>query len=453
MKRVLLPALLIINFTQSFAQEKYEPTWESLSKRPIPAWFTNAKFGIFIHWGLYSVPSWATNSNADGFGSNYAEWYWERLNNTKLKIHKEFADFHQRTYGPNFKYQDFAPMFKCELFNPDQWAEVFKNSGAKYVVLTSKHHDGFALWPSRESWNWNAVDAGPHRDLAGDLSVAVKKAGLHMGFYYSLYEWYNPLYKQDVKKYVDQHMLPQLKDLVTKYNPEIIWPDGQWEQSDTVWRSREFLTWLYNESTVKNTVVTNDRWGGERQKGNGGFTTTEYGKGNSSLERPWEECRGIGESFGYNRNEKLEQYVSSEKLVHMLIDIVSNGGNLLLNIGPAADGTIPVIMQQRLKDMGDWLRVNGEAIYETTAWKEAPVQKVAHIFYTKKGNDLYVITTKWNKNFEIPVAKAKEVSMLGYNGKCKWNKKGNRIIITTPAVDPGNNPCQYAWVYKMTDVF
>jgi alpha-L-fucosidase len=451
MKHFLLIILLIIQLSVSIAQQVYEPAWESLSKRPIPVWFTNAKFGIFLHWGLYSVPSWATNSNADGFGSNYAEWYWERLNNTKLNIHKEFIDFHNKTYGPNFKYQDFAPKFTCELFNPDQWAKIFKEAGAKYVVLTSKHHDGFALWPSRESWNWNAVDAGPHRDLAGDLSAAVKKAGLHMGFYYSLYEWYNPLYKQDVKKYVDQHMLPQLKDLVTRYSPEIVWPDGEWDQPATTWRSTEFLAWLYNDSPVKNTVVTNDRWGGER--GNGGFTTTEYGSWKASPDRPWEECRGIGESFGYNRNENLEQYASSEKLIHMLIKIVSGGGNLLLNLGPAADGTIPVIMQQRLKDMGDWLKINGEAIYETTAWKNAPAQKQANIFYTKKGNDLYVIATKWKKEIEIQGVKASDVKMLGYNGKNKFGKKGNGITITAPAIDPGNIPCQYAWVYKITDAF
>ena len=452
MKRFLLITLLSIHLSGSFAQEKYEPTWESLNKRAIPSWFINAKFGIFIHWGLYSVPSWATNSNADGFGSNYAEWYWERLNNTKLKIHKEFTDFHEKTYGPNFKYQDFAPKFTCELFNPDKWAEIFKNAGAKYIVLTSKHHDGFALWPSRESWNWNAVDAGPHRDLAGDLSAAVKKVGLHMGFYYSLYEWYNPLYKQDVKKYVDQHMLPQLKDLVTRYNPEIIWPDGEWDQSDTTWRSCEFLAWLYNESAVKNTIVTNDRWGGER--GNGGFTTTEYGSGKAGLERPWEECRGIGESFGYNRNENLEQYASSEKLVHMLIDIVARGGNLLLNIGPAADGTIPVIMQQRLKDMGDWLKVNGEAIYETTAWKESPKNKPAGIYFTRKGNDLYVITTKWKKGIEIDgINKLKNITMPGYSGAIHFNKKNNKILITAPDLNPENTPCNYAWVYKVAGAF
>jgi len=451
MRYLLVIALFVIHLS-AVAQGKYEPTWQSLSKRPVPAWFTNAKFGIFIHWGLYSVPSWATNSNADGFGSNYAEWYWERLNNKKLKIHKEFTDFHEKTYGPNFKYQDFAPKFTCELFNPDHWAKIFKDAGAKYIVLTSKHHDGFALWPSRESWNWNAVDAGPHRDLAGDLSASVKKEGLHMGFYYSLYEWYNPLYKQDVKKYVDQHMLPQLKDLVTRYNPELIWPDGEWDQSDTTWRSREFLSWLYNESPVKNTVVTNDRWGGGRE--NGGFTTTEYGSGKSSLEKPWEECRGIGESFGYNRNENLEQYASSEKLVHMLIDIVSRGGNLLLNIGPAADGTIPVIMQQRLKDIGDWLKVNGEAIYETTAWKESPKNKPADIFYTRKGNDLYVITTKWTREIEVEgINNAARISMPGFAGSVRFKKKAGKVLITAPALNPGNMPCQYAWVYKIDGVF
>ena len=137
----------------------------------------------------------------------------------------------------------------------------------------------------------------------------------------------------------------------------------------------------------------------------------------------------------------------------MLIDIVSRGGNLLLNIGPAADGTIPVIMQQRLKDMGDWLKVNGEAIYETTAWKESPKNKPAGIFYTRKGNDLYIITTKWKKEIDIPGIKAKDVKMLGYTGKNKFGKKGNGISITAPAIDPGNMPCQYAWVYKITGAF
>ena len=434
------------------SQTVYQPDWKSLDSRPAPQWFTDAKFGIFIHWGLYSVPAWATNSNADGFGSNYAEWYWERLNNKNLKIHKEFVDFHKKNYGPNFSYQDFVSGFKAELFDPQQWAKIFKDAGAKYVVLTSKHHDGFALWPSREAWNWNAMDVGPRRDLAGDLSKAVKASGLHMGFYYSLYEWYNPLYQQDVHKYVDEHMLPQMKDLVNRYQPDIFWPDGEWSQSDTTWRSKEFISWLFNESPVKDRVVVNDRWG-TKDRIHGTFTTTEYGQGNASLNKPWEECRGIGESFGYNRNENLEQYLSSGALINLLVDVVSRGGNLLLNIGPAADGTIPVIMQQRLKDMGDWLNINGEAIYGTTAWKEAPVKKDIPVYYTRKGNDLYVISTKWQPAIAVPGIKKGKVTMLGYKGAVKHQQKGNVISITAPALTPADNPNSYAWVYKITGAF
>ena len=144
----------------------YEPTWESIDQRPNPQWFEDAKFGIFVHWGVYSVPSW-------GPKDQYAEWYWyfmEDKNSPTWQFHKE-------KYGEKFKYQDFAPMFKAELFDPDQWADIFKRSGAKYVVLTSKHVEGFCLWPAPHSWNWNSVDIGPHRNLAGDLINAVKKTG------------------------------------------------------------------------------------------------------------------------------------------------------------------------------------------------------------------------------------------------------------------------------------
>lgn len=447
---ILLALSICCNHLTAPAQP-YQPNWQSLDTRPMPEWYSNAKFGIFIHWGLYSVPAWATNSYADGFGSNYAEWYWQRLFAPNLKIHKEFVAFHDSVYGKNFHYQNFAPKFKCELFNANQWAQLFKDAGAKYVVLTSKHHDGFCLWPSAQSWNWNAVDVGPNKDLAGLLTDAVKNSGLHMGFYYSLYEWFNPVYKSDVNKYVDERMLPQMKDLVTRYKPDILWTDGEWEQSSKTWRSEEFLAWLYNESASKENIAVNDRWGNDTKGKHGGFQTSEYGAGSISGHKAWEETRGIGQSFGYNRNENLNDYASSEALVHELINTVARGGNLLLNIGPAADGTIPVIMQQRLMDIGNWLKVNGEAIYESTAWNHAPqVSKETDLFFTQKKGNIFAISTKWKKEITInSIGKPKAVSMLGFKGNIKYRYKNNTLNIQMPVLTPDVIPCQYAWTFKI----
>lgn len=255
MRKIVLSLLACISATM-FAQNRYEATWESLDKRPVPEWFEDAKFGIFIHWGLYSVPAWAPN-NGDVY-SRYAEWYWHRIDPAD-KDGEAFRKYHREMYGDKFHYQDFVSGFKAEMFNPDQWVEIFKNSGAKYVVLTSKHHEGFALWQSGQSVNWNSVDAGPHRDICGELADAVRKQGLHMGFYYSLYEWNHPLYHSDVDRYVSEHMLPQLKDLVMRYSPEVVWSDGEWEHPSSTWKSEEFLAWLYNDSPVRETVVVNDR--------------------------------------------------------------------------------------------------------------------------------------------------------------------------------------------------
>ena len=343
------------------------------------------------------------------------------------------------------------------MFEPAEWARIFNQAGAKYVVLTSKHHEGFCLWPSPQSWNWNAVDVGPHRDLAGDLITAVRDAGLRMGYYYSLYEWFNPLYRSDVDKYVDQHMLPQMYDLVNRYEPDIVWTDGEWDHPSETWRATEFLAWLYNESPVKEQVVTNDRWGKETRGKHGGIWTTEYDlvhQGNASemeIEHYWEECRGIGTSFGYNRNEYLENYSTSEELVHILINKVARGGNLLLNVGPTADGRIPVIMQQRLQDMGDWLAVNGEAIYGTRKWDNMPkVTAETTTYFTAKGDDLYVLCT------EFPTAPVKvtgvrngTVTMLGYAGAIETSVNSDHLEIKPPVITPATNPCDFAWVFKI----
>jgi len=466
---MLKPLISIVLFCYAalINGQNYKPSWESLDKRPVPAWFEDAKFGIFIHWGIYSVPSWGPTGDSIGVYDKYAEWYWNKLLTKSSRVNKNFQRFHEKTYGPSFKYQDFAPMFKAELFQPDQWAEIFKESGAKYIVLTSKHHEGFTLWPSAQSWNWNSVDIGPHRDLCGDLTASVKKQGLHMGFYYSLYEWYNPIYNNDFNKYVDYHMIPQMKDLVTRYTPEILWTDGEWDKTSREWKSEEFLAWLYNESPVKENIVVNDRWGSETRSVHGGIFTTEYGligekEGiDQSNVKPWEECRGIGTSFGYNRAENLDSYSSADDLIKLLVSTVSAGGNLLLDIGPAADGTIPVIMQQRLLEIGKWLKINGEAIYNTRAFIRSRTDKSINpavnekIFFTKKNKDLYVICTEWPKNNiilnELESTGSSKVQLLGSTVPVSMKSSGGSTVIVPPRLTPDDK--QSAYVFKITNIF
>jgi alpha-L-fucosidase len=430
--------------------QTYQPTWDSLDKRPTPSWFEDAKFGIFIHWGVYSVPAW-------GPKGTYAEWYWHEMQDTNKATWK----FHVQTYGASFKYPDFANQFKAELFNPNEWADLFARAGAKYVVLTSKHHEGFCLWPNPQSWNWNSVDVGPHRDLCGDLTKAVRARGLKMGFYYSLYEWYNPLYKSDVNRFVAEHFIPQFKDLVTRYQPSLIFADGEWEHSSETWRSPELLAWLFNESPRRDELVVNDRWGKETRGKHGGYYTTEYGevhvgKGKDvpKERHPWEENRGIGRSFGYNRNENVGDYRPASDLVHLLVDMTAQGGNLLLDVGPTADGRIPVIMQQRLIELGDWLRINGEAIYGTRAWRQTSEGKTVR--YTSKGQDVYAICLSWPERELLlaaphPTANT-QVTFLGRTETLDWKPENNGLRIQIPALSPDEVPCHDAYVLKLANV-
>ncbi|HQR32325.1 MAG TPA: alpha-L-fucosidase, partial [Blastocatellia bacterium] len=357
-RSVLIAGLLaVIIAVQANAQSKrYEANWESLDKRPTPDWFLDAKFGVFIHWGVYSVPGY-------GQVGEYAEWYWNRIMGNQAKF-APWREFHQQQYGANFDYMDFAPQFKAELYNPKQWADIFKRAGAKYVVLTSKHHEGYALWPSAEAsrtWGrpWNAVEIGPKRDLLGDLATATRAEGLKFGFYYSLYEWYNPLWKTDRAKYIREHMTPQFKDVVTRYQPAIIFSDGEWDLPSKDWGSESLLAWLFNETANKDEIVVNDRWGKDSRHKHGGYWTTEYAAGLKDGSHPWEESRGMAYSYGVNRAERVDDYKTGREFIFTLIDLVSRGGNLLLDIGPNADGTIPPLMEQRLLEIGDWLKVNG----------------------------------------------------------------------------------------------
>lgn len=479
---ILLFVLLALAATLG-AQVKYQPDWAMLDSRPTPKWFSDAKFGIFIHWGVYSVPSY-------GPVGSYAEWYWNSLKKgpqDQGKPNKTW-EFHSRNYGENFPYQDFAPMFRAEMFDPAQWADVFEKSGARYIVLTSKHHEGFALWPSAEAsktWNrpWNSVEIGPKRDLLGDLTDAVRKRGLRMGFYYSLYEWYNPLWLSDRGRYITEHMHPQFKDVVTRYKPSIIFSDGEWDITSQEWKSPELLAWLFNESPVRDEVVINDRWGKDTRHKHGGYFTTEYTAGLEGSSHPWEESRGMGFSYGYNRAEQLTDYRTGREMIMMLVDLVSRGGNLLLDIGPTADGRIPVIMQQRLVDIGRWLKTNGEAIYETKPWvrtrqwsageqqklntgefmtryevtdyieRKKPGQAVIETFFTSKGNDVYAIVPGWPgarltlKEVEAP-AGMKPV-MLGTEGSLKWTRTGRDITIEMPTPPGEARKAQDAYVIRL----
>lgn len=432
MKRKILLSLCTVALMAS--AQKYEPTWESIDSRPVPQWFEDARFGIFIHWGVYSVPAWATVDKSIASGPVYSEWYWWQKNTDTSRVGDATRRYHSENFGDNFKYQDFAPDFKAERFDPAQWADLFKASGARYVVLTSKHHEGFTLWPSAESWNWNSVDIGPHRDICGELTEAVKAAGLHMGFYYSLYEWYNPVFLNDVDRYVDGRMLPQLKDLVCRYEPDMVWTDGEWEHPSETWRSTEFLAWLYNESPVRDRVVVNDRWGKETRGRHGGFYTTEYDLSASQADNmsksthPWEECRGIGGSFAYNRAETLEHYSTTRELVTTLIERVARGGNLLLDIGPKADGTIPLVMQDRLLGIGKWLETNGEAIYGSQPWVRASDNKADGVCYTTVGSDLYVHITRPCDSVNLKgIRRGASASVLG--GAHKVRLAGTRLVL------------------------
>ena len=348
----------------------YEPTWESLESRPYPKWFTDAKLGVFIHWGVYSVPAYSNKED-------YGEWYLRGL----MLGDSLRTSFMHTEFGENFEYKDFAPLFKAELFDPDEWAQIFKNAGAKYVVMVSKHHDGYALWPSKQAPNWNSMDVGPKRDLVGDLTQSVKNAGLRMGLYYSLPEWNNELHLWDtddhrqIGNYVTKHMIPQFKDLISTYKPDVVFADGEWFNTAEEWHSAELISWYYN--LVGPDAVVNNRWGSGSQEI--GFLTPEYSSGIKETNRPWAEVRGLGRSFALNRFEKLDAYMTGEELIHFFVKAVSNGGGIIINVGPKADGQIPLLQQDRLIQLGKWLAINGQAIYGSTAWKTTDVEKAVFL--------------------------------------------------------------------------
>jgi hypothetical protein len=366
---------------------------------------------------------------------------------------------------------------------------LFEKSGASYIVLTSKHHDGYALWPSAEAnktWGfpWNSKDVGPQRDLLGELFAAVKKTSVRAGMYYSLYEWFNPLWLKDKNQYVEKHMTPQMKELITKYQPDVFWTDGDWDASAETWKSKEFLSWLYNESPVKNRVVTIDRWGSGVRFNHGGVYSPEYQPNLDFEDHYWEESRGMGFSYGYNREEDAWDYASTQALILHLVDKVSRGGNFLLDIGPDEHGKIPPIMQERLLQMGEWMDVNGEAIYNTARWK-TPCQwsegrrdyiskggdyilklttdpdssyavKETFFTYNETINSLYAIIPEYPENGEVllrnmPITNNTQLSLLATGQRLTWKLSGNNAVIQLPPFPPKKLQTPFPVVIKIKD--
>ena len=315
------------------------------------------------------------------------------------------------------------------------------------------------------------MSVGPGRDLVGELSEAVREKGMKMGLYYSIIEWESTKtgrtesgyflpedhikkYKIPDEEYVDRHLIPQMKELVIEYKPSLIFADGgEWDYDDIHWKSKEFLAWLYNESPVKDEVVVNDRFAKGMPGKHGDYYSSEYKDAELDLQHPWEESRGIGGSYGYNRAENLGDYSSSGDLIIELIDIVSRGGNLLLNVGPTSDGRIPVIQQQRLSDIGEWLRVNGDAIYGTRKYK-LEGEKQDGIYFTRKNNAYYAIITNWPEEsitIDVPEGReVKSVKMLGVEEEFDFKLIGNKLKINIPVLGYNDIPCDYAWSIEIT---
>lgn len=429
---------------------KYEPTWESLDARPLPQWYDDAKIGIFIHFGVYAVPGYTS------------EWFWcfWQCPDRKLKYVDDWMKAH---YAPGFTYQDFAKDFTLEFFDATEWVNLFEKSGAKYAVLTSKHHEGYTLWPSKHSFSWNSMDVGPKRDVVGEFSAAMKKSSLRLGLYHSLFEWFNPLYLADQSNnftttdYPDTKGTAELYELVNTYEPELIWSDGDSGPVE-YWKSREFLTWLYNDSPVKDNVVVNDRWGTDTHCQHGGFLNCHdrYNPG-SEQTRKWENAMTLDRhSWGNRKTMKATDVLKPEELLETLAQTISNGGNILINVGPTKEGVIPPILQERLYQMGGWLRNNGEAIYSSKKWTFH--NETNHVYYTASSteNAIYAIFFQWPVSNVLdlthPVATVQtKMTMLGSDAKVGFQQNGNKLSVILPNMAEVQS-LKHAWTIKITYV-
>ena len=464
-------------------QGPYRADWKSLSKYEIPAWFKDAKFGIFIHWTPFSVPAYGN------------EWYPRNMYQPGTDENK-----HQvATYGPltKFGYKDFIPMFKAEHFDAHAWAVLFRQSGAKYVVPVFEHHDGFAMYNSGLS-DWTVVKMGPRRDVYSELAKEVRSEGMYFGAssHRIEHDWFmDGIHKQPTEAsdpklaafYGPAHhatenhdalnfhaylsaeysndWLARNAEIVQKYHPDIMWFDWWIGNPSLAPFLQKFAAFYYNDSLKRGTLgVINYK--NDAFPDHTAVLDIERGQLSSIRKDFWQTDTSVSnKSWGYIQGDTFK---SPEFIVQQLVDIVSKNGNLLLNIGPRADGTIPDGVQQTLREVGAWLRVNGDAIYGTTPWKifgEGPTKVVEGAFhdtdvqsytpedyrFTLKGSTLYAIELKWPSSGEAVIrslasgqaAEIGTVSLLGSKDKLRFEQKSDGLHIQLPAQAPG----KYAYTF------
>jgi alpha-L-fucosidase len=464
-------------------QGPYEPQWESLVTHPMPDWFSHDKIGISAHWGPYAVPGWTPRKDTP-YGVAYAEWYWEWL-----KRNKAVQDYHRQHYGAA-TYDDFfngtrnlvtgeTDGFLTEKFDADAWMRLFKQAGARYFFITSKHHDGFCLWDSAYT-NRNAKQMGPKRDLYGEMVTAARRHGLRIGLYYSFYEWNNPIYRgktsfgdndyrgiktlqdQDgdgnANEYVDDFMVPQIKELIDNYHPDYLCFDGEWDHGYPYWRGRQIVAYYYNQASARDQeVIVNDRFGQKKEGVSdtrgvyGDFYHVEY-FANIDRAKPWSMWRGFGNSYGYNRNEHPSNVLSIQQVIRMIVDVVADNGNVEFNLGPKADGTIAPFEQERLRAMGAWLKINGAAIYGT---QRSPVGILpwGRVTHKPASKTLYYHVYDWPKEGVIKLPGITNdivsASLLANGRRLKVvRSKVDTVLIHVPQAAPNAHVSVIELIYK-----
>jgi len=410
MKKVTILFLSIVSFTMSIIAQNVETDSGSKQTDPKMQWWREAKFGMFIHWGLYAVPSgkWADKTT-------YGEWL---MNSAKIS----------RT-----EYSALAKQFNPTQFNAEEWVKIAKAAGQKYMVITSKHHDGFAMFKSSDPYN--IVDATPFkRDILKELADACRKNNMKLGFYYSqAQDWYHPggavsgkkerdeTHKGDMNKYVDSIVVPQVKEIMENYGDvAVVWWDTPMNITPEMAQKISSVLKKYPN------LITNNRLGG----GVGGDLETpeQFIPATGFPGRNWEVCMTMNGHWGYNAYD--DRWKSTTDLLQKLIDIVSKGGNFLLNVGPNQYGIIPEVCQQNLKEIGDWLKINGDAIYGTQA---SPFPYLSWGRATRKEQTIYLHLFDWPKDGKLIVPLGNKIVKAYLLADAKTylkikSGKGNSII-------------------------